>query len=435
MDLCPTDCPIPLLTLAHMARSKQPPKDLTGVRQRGGTYQVRLFGGQDPVTGKQVMLTGSADDEDGAIKLRDKFRRQVAEATAARTSVTLGYLLDEWLAGHQVEETTRTSYRVAIEKFIKPAVGDTSLTRLAQLGARPFEQLYAELRVCRRRCKGRRFIEHRTHRAHTCDERCVAHMCKPLSVSSVRECHAVLSGALNAAMRWGWIAVNPLEAVKRPRQQHPKPDPPTAEEAARIVSAAWEQDADWGTFVWLAFITGARRGELLGLGWEHLDLSAGLLTIRRNLVRQNGKAIIKDTKTHQMRIVSLDPGTVAILTAHKHRAEQQCAGLGTTLADDGFVFSYTPDHRQHCDPDGITHRYSRMTASLGLDTHLHALRHFSATELIAAGVDVRTVAGRLGHGGGGATTLRVYAAWLAATDKTAAGLLAARLPKPPQFRA
>ncbi|MEO7194976.1 MAG: hypothetical protein ABIZ05_09155 [Pseudonocardiaceae bacterium] len=88
-----------------MARTKQSPKDLTGIRQRGGTYQVRLLGGQDPVTGKQVMLTGSAQDEDGAIKLRDKFRRQVAEATAARTSVTLGYLLDEWLACHQVERT------------------------------------------------------------------------------------------------------------------------------------------------------------------------------------------------------------------------------------------------------------------------------------------------------------------------------------------
>jgi hypothetical protein len=52
---------------------------------------------------------------------------------------------------------------------------------------------------------------------------------------------------------------------------------------------------------------------------------------------------------------------------------------------------------------------------------------------VGAGVDVRTVAGRLGHGGGGATTLRVYAAWLTAADKTAAGLLATRLPKPPQF--
>ncbi|MGH4013001.1 MAG: tyrosine-type recombinase/integrase [Pseudonocardiaceae bacterium] len=96
------------------------------------------------------------------------------------------------------------------------------------------------------------------------------------------------------------------------------------------------------------------------------------------------------------------------------------------------MFSYAPDHRRHCDPDGITHRYGTMTDSLDLDTHLHALRHYSATELIAAGVDVRTVAGRLGHGGGGATTLRVYAAWMAAADKTASGLLAARLPKPPQ---
>ncbi|MGH3480512.1 MAG: tyrosine-type recombinase/integrase [Nocardioidaceae bacterium] len=111
-----------------------------------------------------------------------------------------------------------------------------------------------------------------------------------------------------------------------------------------------------------------------------------------------------------------------------------CTELGTTLDDDSFVFSYAPDHRRHCDPDGITHRYAKMAADLGIDTHLHALRHYSATELIAAGVDVRTVAGRLGHGGGGATTLRVYAAWLAAADKQAAGLLASRLPKPLQFR-
>jgi integrase len=273
------------------------------------------------------------------------------------------------------------------------------------------------------------------YRAHECDERCGPHACRPLSVSSVRACHAVLCGALNAAMRWGWIAVNPLEAVKRPRQQHPQPDPPTAEEAARIVSAAWEQDVEWGTFVWLTFITGGRRGELLGLAWEHLDLAAALLTIRRNLVRQNGKITIKETKTHQMRIVSLDPATIAILTSHKQRAQRSCTELGTTLDDDTFVFSYAPDHRRHCDPDGITHRYTKMTADRGIDTHLHALRHYSATELIAAGVDVRTVAGRLGHGGGGATTLRVYAAWLAATDKTAAGLLASRLPKPPQFQA
>jgi hypothetical protein len=91
------------------------------------------------VTGKQVMLTGSAEDEDAAITLRDKFRRQVAEATAACTSVTLGYLLDEWLAGHQIEETTRTSYRKAREMHQageKPQVTRSAWQRSGILGQR-----------------------------------------------------------------------------------------------------------------------------------------------------------------------------------------------------------------------------------------------------------------------------------------------------------
>ncbi|HET9258175.1 MAG TPA: hypothetical protein VFO16_23670 [Pseudonocardiaceae bacterium] len=94
-----------------MARRKQAPKDLTGIRQRGGTYQVRISAGYDPVTGRQLMLSGSADTEDAAIVTRDQLRQQVRDNTAARTNVTLGYLLDEWLSGHQVEETTRDSYR------------------------------------------------------------------------------------------------------------------------------------------------------------------------------------------------------------------------------------------------------------------------------------------------------------------------------------
>jgi integrase len=104
------------------------------------------------------------------------------------------------------------------------------------------------------------------------------------------------------------------------------------------------------------------------------------------------------------------------------------ADLGTTLNDDTFVFSYAPDHRRHSDPDAITHRYAKMAADLGIDTRLHALRHYSATELLAGGVDLRTVAGRLGHTGGGATTLKVYAAWLADADTKAADLIASASP-------
>jgi integrase len=137
-------------------------------------------------------------------------------------------------------------------------------------------------------------------------------------------------------------------------------------------------------------------------------------------------------KTHQMRRISLDEATVEILDAHKKRCVSRCAGIGAMLAGDAFVFSYSPDNRRACSPSAVTHRYAKMTAKLGLRTHLHALRHYSATELLAGGVDLRTVAGRLGHGGGGSTTLKVYAAWVAGADKKAAHLIASRLPRPPQ---
>jgi integrase len=214
----------------------------------------------------------------------------------------------------------------------------------------------------------------------------------------------------------------------------PQPDPPSPEEAAKIVNAAWEQDEDWGTFVWLTLVTGARRGELLALLWDDVDLIAGILTIRRGLVQHNGKTIVKDTKTHQMRRISLDETTVEILNAQRKRCAGRCTGIGTALDDEAFVFFYSPDNRRPCSPSAITYRYARMTAKLGLRTHLHALRHYSATELLAGGVDLRTVAGRLGHGGGGSTTLKVYAAWVAGADKKAANLLASRLPRPLQVR-
>ncbi len=79
----------------------------------------------------------------------------------------------------------------------------------------------------------------------------------------------------------------------------------------------------------------------------------------------------------------------------------------------------------------MSHRYRRLAIKLGLrSTRLHALRHYSATELLAAGVDLRTVAGRLGHGSGGATTLKTYAAWVEQADQLAADKIAAIAPRP-----
>jgi integrase len=88
-----------------------------------------------------------------------------------------------------------------------------------------------------------------------------------------------------------------------------------------------------------------------------------------------------------------------------------CRGTRYRLPADAYVFSRSPDGSAPLLPDSVTQRYERMARKLKIKTTLHKLRHYSATELIAAGVDVRTVAGRLGHSGEAQPTLRVYPAW------------------------
>ena len=82
-------------------------------------------------------------------------------------------------------------------------------------------------------------------------------------------------------------------------------------------------------------------------------------------------------------------------------AATRAAALGIELRPDAFVFSSASDGSMFPTPDSVTQRYDRMVARLGIETTIHKLRHYSATELIVAGVNPRTVAGRLGHGGGG----------------------------------
>jgi DNA-binding transcriptional regulator YhcF (GntR family) len=119
------------------------------------------------------------------------------------------------------------------------------------------------------------------------------------------------------------------------------------------------------------------------------------------------------------------------LSEHRDRCEERAAALGLALNDDAFVFSLAVDGSVHLKPDSVSQRYARLARRLGISTTIHKLRHYSATELISAGVDVRTVAGRLGHGGGGTTTLKVYAAWVSESDQRAATSLFNRLPTRP----
>ncbi|MBB5909117.1 tyrosine-type recombinase/integrase [Actinoalloteichus hymeniacidonis] len=351
---------------------------------------------------------------------------QVDGQRAATSVVTLGYAIDEWLRTSEHEESTRKTYLGYIDRSIKPVLGGLAVSKI---DARALESFYTELRRCRTRCDRNPFIEkHATRAEHDCGTAgCRVHVCKPMAASTVRQMHAIISGTLTAAVRWDWITANPARIARRPKQKTPEPDPPTSTEAARLVDAAFEMDEDWGILVWVAMTTGPRRGELCGLRFSHIDFDAEIIDYRRNWVAGREK----DTKTHQRRRIALDSETVVLLKEHRDRVKARIEELGGEFTEDLFVFTgvRSPDHHVPYSPNAVSQRYKDMATRLGIDTHLHALRHYSATELLTAGVDLRTVAGRLGHGGGGSTTLRVYAAWVAAADRKAAELLGSRMPK------
>jgi len=396
-----------------------------------GSLRVRVYAGTDPVTKKrhylvETIAAGPAATKE-AEKARTRLLNQVDERRNPKTRATVNQLLDRWLSVAELEPTTRSGYVRKLDKHVRPVLGSIQVGRL---DAETLESFYAQLRRCRERCDGRRRAQHWTRGKHECDSRCEIHVCRPLAPATVRQIHAIVGAALSRAVRWGWLAVNPTVQAVAPAAPKPDPRPPSTEQAARIVLEAWK-DPDWGMLVWLAMMTGARRGELCALRWDLVDFGAGVLEIRTSIAQDGSKTWEKDTKTHQQRRIALDEQTMELLRAYHLRCVERAAALGLKLVAEARVFSAAPDGSTWLKPDTIGQRYERMCARLGWDMNLHQLRHYSATELIAAGVDVRTVAGRLGHGGGGTTTLKVYSAWRSEADQRAASSLSVRMPAPP----
>jgi integrase len=151
------------------------------------------------------------------------------------------------------------------------------------------------------------------------------------------------------------------------------------------VNEVWK-DPDWGVLVWLAMVTGARRGELCAMTWQRVDFTNAVLTIRTSIAQDGSRTWEQDTKTHQQRRIALDPQTLALLADHRQRCVGRAEALGLELAADTCVFSPHPGGGSWIKPDTVTQRYARMCARLGWRMHIHQLRHYSATELIAAGV-------------------------------------------------
>lgn len=343
------------------------------IRRRGPSWELPVYLGAHPVTHKKQYLTRSVrGPRDHAERV---LRAMVAAAdlgTARYADASFAELCEAWLdaVGSRLAPNTVAETRRILNRHLLPAVGDTPLRKLR---SEHFDHLYARL------------LEHGG------PDR------KPLSGDTVRRVHGVARRTLNIAMRWGWIASNPASSIAPPRELRRPIRPPTPGDVARLIAATRSANPALATFVLVAATTGARRGELCGLRWADVDFDHGTLDIVRAIVIVNGMPHEMPTKTRRGRHIALDRATVDELAAHQARAVRRAAEHGGPLAVNAFVFSHDPTGRKPFRPDVVTRSFRRLAQLAGLETvRLHDLRHYVATQLLTAGIDVRTVAGRLG---------------------------------------
>jgi integrase len=132
----------------------------------------------------------------------------------------------------------------------------------------------------------------------------------------------------------------------------------------------------------------------------------------------------KDTKTHQDRSLAIDELTVTVLAERRHAVADQLGQVCVDLPPDSYMFFSDPLGERPWNPDWVTHKVTEIARTTGVALNTKALRHYSASQLLAGGIDLRNTAARLGHGGGGATTLRHYADPVSEVDRRAAAYLA-----------
>ena len=368
------------------------------IYKRGKSWRVIVYIGRDPVTGKQLRKGASAPTRAEAKLLE---ARLVTEAAAGHhrgdRKRTVAELLERWFEWRQgvrpISPRTVDNYRRDMDWFILPVLGKLPVARL---DAATLDRFYAQLR--KQGGKNGR----------------------TLAPSTVREVHAIVSGALKQAAAWGWIIQNPARLATPPAVEKAKVRPPKVAQVAELLRVAMEEDAELGLFLRLAVVLGARRGELCALRWPHIDFDRREILVAGSVIYVAGQTLIdKGTKTHAERRVAVGADTLDLLRSHRVRAAETALSFGATLGPDAYVFSRVPDGRAPIRPDSISHRFTALAKRLNVACRLHDLRHFMVTQLVAGGVDWRTVSGRAGHADGH-MTLGTYAHFQQAQDRQAA---------------
>ena len=354
---------------ARRGRRQQGSGSITWLDDARTRARLRVFTGTDPATGmpRQVSRTVTVKGPREANKALETFKAEVAAGVHGGSSSTVAQLLEEWLRHSKARgRAPRTLHeaRRTIDKVLVPAIGGR---QVASLTAHHLDRLYAEL------------------------------VDDGLAPASIRRYHAVISAALEQAVRWAWIDKNPARRARPPELPHRVVNAPTVAEVARLLQEATESSPKWGALLSLAALTGMRRGELCALRWTDVDLEACTIRVARSLYRAGDERGEKVTKSGRERLVALPSFGADVLLRWRAIAENEAVDAGVELVPDSFVVASVPDGSRPMNPDSLSSYMRRLCDELGMPSiHVHSLRHFAATELLAV-TTPRDAADMLGH--------------------------------------
>ena len=362
-------------------------------KRKDGRWEGRYTAGHDPETGKPIYknVLGKTQAE-----VKEKLTQAMAEnKNLDLTKVgqyTIGQWMDVWYENYakiKVRPSSHQTYKGYIENHIKPNIGDIPLEKLTTLDLQKFyKKLLSNGRVDRLEAKGQP---------------------KGLSPKTIRNIHQILSSALKLAQEQKLILTNPAEGCALPRVEHREMKTLPVEQLQSFLREA--KDSGVFELYYLELATGLRRGELLGLKWEDIDLEHGNLRVRRQIARIDGRVVEAPLKTkNAYRTLPLAEDTISILEEQKKKVRSS-----------PWVFPSATGGP--ISPDSVLHMLHRVLKRAGLPrVRFHDLRHTFATLALQNGVDIKTVSGMLGHFSAG-FTLDTYAHVTTSAQKAAANTM------------
>lgn len=374
--------------------------DGTVYQRKDGRWEAAGYVLAPGNTRKRVRVYGTTRKE-ALTKLTEKIAASNLGLPVAAADSTVSAYLTYRLNGvavHQVRENTHTRYASCVRLHLIPGLGAKKLARLTARDVRAFlDGLRTTCQCC---TQGRDTV-----RRQCCAiDQCCDKRLSPLTVTYV---HSVLKSALEHAVREDDLPRNVARNIKTPAPRPRRFKPFTASEARRLLHAA-SGDRLHALYE-LALRTGLRKGELLGLHWEDLDLDGGTATVHRSLQRtRTGGLTVLHTKTRASeRRIALPTECINSLKTHQERQLEERRAAGTGWAETDLVFT-TPTGRP-LDPANLTRRFRSFLGRAGLRRiRFHDLRHSTATLLLEQGVDLVVIKELLGHAHIGVTA-GVYA--------------------------